>query len=79
MFYNSNQSYLFFRVNSRELRRIIDDAIDSSDVKPSTVRFFRGAMFNMVSQQRYIRVKYIISCANGTTDLNNPIIQRNKS
>jgi len=37
------------KVNSRELRRIIDDAIDSSDVKPSTVRFFRGAMFNMIN------------------------------
>ena len=36
-------------MNSRELRRIVDEAIDNSEVKPSTVRFFRGAMFNMVS------------------------------
>lgn len=40
------------RVNSRELRRIVDEAIDNSDVKPGTVRFFRGAMFNMVSRNK---------------------------
>jgi len=37
------------KVNSRELRRVVDEAIDNSDVKPSTVRFFRGAMFNMIN------------------------------
>jgi len=36
------------KVNSRELRRVVDDAIESAEVKPNTVRFFRGAMFNMV-------------------------------
>ena len=40
---------IFSRVNSRELRRVIDAAIDDSEVKPNTIRFFRGAMFNMVS------------------------------
>jgi hypothetical protein len=36
-------------VNSRELRRVVDEAIDSAEVKPNMIRFFRGAMFNMVS------------------------------
>jgi len=36
------------KVNSRELRRVVDDAIDNAEVKPNTIRFFRGAMFNMV-------------------------------
>lgn len=39
-----------YRVNSRELRRVIDEAIDNAEVKPSIIRFFRGAMFNMVSK-----------------------------
>jgi hypothetical protein len=43
-------------VNSRELRRVVDEAIDNSDVKPSTVRFFRGAMFNMVSEKENIHI-----------------------
>lgn len=37
------------RVNSRELRRVVEDAMENSDVKPSTIRFFRGAMFNMIN------------------------------
>eukprot|EP00591_Stephanopyxis_turris_P001857 CAMPEP_0195519342 /NCGR_PEP_ID=MMETSP0794_2-20130614/14588_1 /TAXON_ID=515487 /ORGANISM="Stephanopyxis turris, Strain CCMP 815" /LENGTH=298 /DNA_ID=CAMNT_0040648473 /DNA_START=350 /DNA_END=1246 /DNA_ORIENTATION=+ len=37
------------RVNSRELRRVVEEAIDKADVKPSTIRFFRGAMFNMIN------------------------------
>ena len=37
------------RVNSRELRRVIEDAIDEAEVKPNTIRFFRGAMFNMIN------------------------------
>lgn len=37
------------RVNSREVRRVVEEIIEGSDVKPSTVRFFRGAMFNMIN------------------------------
>mmetsp|Transcript_13878 Transcript_13878/g.16860 ORF Transcript_13878/g.16860 Transcript_13878/m.16860 type:complete len:348 (+) Transcript_13878:134-1177(+) len=37
------------KVNSRELRRVVDDAIDNAEVKPNTIRFFRGAMFNMIN------------------------------
>jgi len=37
------------KVNSRELRRVIEDAIDNAEVKPSIIRFFRGAMFNMIN------------------------------
>lgn len=37
------------RVNSRELRRVVEDAMDNSQVKPSTIRFFRGTMFNMIN------------------------------
>jgi len=37
------------KVNSRELRRVVDEAIENADVKPNTVRFFRGAMFNMIN------------------------------
>lgn len=36
------------KVNSREVRRVVEEIIDESEVKPSTIRFFRGAMFNMV-------------------------------
>lgn len=35
-------------VNSRELRKVVEDVIEKADVKPNTIRFFRGAMFNMV-------------------------------
>ena len=44
-----NFSILLYRVNSRELRRVVDEAIDDAEVKPNIIRFFRGAMFNMVS------------------------------
>jgi len=37
------------RVNSREVRRVVEDAIDEADVRPSVIRFFRGAMFNMIN------------------------------
>ena len=36
------------RVNSREVRRVVEEIINESEVKPNTIRFFRGAMFNMV-------------------------------
>jgi hypothetical protein len=37
------------QVNSKELRKTVEDLMDEADVKPSTVRFFRGAMFNMIN------------------------------
>jgi hypothetical protein len=37
------------QVNSKELRKTIDELIEESDVKPETIRFFRGAMFNMIN------------------------------
>jgi hypothetical protein len=37
------------KVNSRELRRVVDEAIDNAEVKPNMIRFFRGAMFNMIN------------------------------
>ncbi|KAL9179416.1 hypothetical protein ACHAXT_008706 [Thalassiosira profunda] len=37
------------KVNSREVRRAVEEIIDESDVKPGTIRFFRGAMFNMIN------------------------------
>jgi len=37
------------KVNSREVRRVVEDIIEESEVKPSTIRFFRGAMFNMIN------------------------------
>lgn len=37
------------KVNSREVRRVIEDIINESEVKPDTIRFFRGAMFNMIN------------------------------
>lgn len=37
------------RVNSREVRRVVEEAAERSDVKPTVVRFFRGAMFNMLN------------------------------
>mmetsp|Transcript_16159 Transcript_16159/g.34142 ORF Transcript_16159/g.34142 Transcript_16159/m.34142 type:complete len:384 (+) Transcript_16159:23-1174(+) len=37
------------KVNSREVRRVVEEIIDESDVKPGTIRFFRGAMFNMIN------------------------------
>ncbi|KAL7511633.1 hypothetical protein ACHAXN_008623 [Cyclotella atomus] len=37
------------KVNSREVRKVVEEIIDESEVKPSTIRFFRGAMFNMIN------------------------------
>ncbi|KAL3826265.1 hypothetical protein ACHAXA_006293, partial [Cyclostephanos tholiformis] len=37
------------KVNSREVRRVVEEIINDSDVKPDTIRFFRGAMFNMIN------------------------------
>mmetsp|Transcript_27417 Transcript_27417/g.55294 ORF Transcript_27417/g.55294 Transcript_27417/m.55294 type:complete len:357 (+) Transcript_27417:89-1159(+) len=37
------------KVNSKELRRVVEEAIEEADVKPNIVRFFRGAMFNMIN------------------------------
>ena len=37
------------QVNSKELRKTVEELIDDADVKPSTIRFFRGAMFNMIN------------------------------
>lgn len=36
------------QVNSRELRKVVEQVMDDAEVKPTTIRFFRGAMFNMV-------------------------------
>jgi hypothetical protein len=36
------------QVNSKELRTAVEDLFELSDVKPSTIRYFRGAMFNMI-------------------------------
>jgi hypothetical protein len=36
------------QVNSKELRAAVEDLFELSDVKPSTIRYFRGAMFNMI-------------------------------
>lgn len=36
-------------VNSKTLRQTVEDVIDLAVVKPSTIRFFRGAMFNMIN------------------------------
>lgn len=36
------------QVNSKTLRQIVDDLIEEADTKPNTIRFFRGAMFNMI-------------------------------
>jgi len=41
--------FLTNRVNSRELRRVVEQAIEDAEVKPNTIRFFRGAMFNMIN------------------------------
>jgi len=36
-------------VNSRELRKLVEKIIEDAPVKPRVIRFFRNAMFNMVS------------------------------
>lgn len=37
------------QVNSKELRKTVEDLMEEMDVKPSMIRFFRGAMFNMIN------------------------------
>ena len=37
------------QVNSKEVRRVVEEVIEESDLKPQTIRFFRGAMFNMIN------------------------------
>lgn len=55
MITDSSGSFRFLKtlpsnqVNSKELRKTIEDLIEESDVKPNTIRFFRGAMFNMIN------------------------------
>lgn len=36
-------------VNSRNLRKVIEDVIEESPVRPKTIRFFRNQMFNMIN------------------------------
>ena len=36
------------QVNSKELRSTVEELLEQSDVKPNTIRYFRGAMFNMI-------------------------------
>jgi hypothetical protein len=47
------------KVNSREVRRVIEEIISESEVKPEIIRFFRGAMFNMV---RYYYIMKLMLC-----------------
>lgn len=55
MITDSSGSFRFLKtlpsnqVNSKELRKTIEDLIEESEVKPNTIRFFRGAMFNMIN------------------------------
>ena len=39
------------KVNSKEVRQTVEDLMEDSRIesKPSTIRFFRGAMFNMIN------------------------------
>lgn len=37
------------QVNSKELRNVVESIIDQVETKPDTIRFFRGAMFNMIN------------------------------
>lgn len=36
-------------VNSRNLRKVIEDVVEMSPVRPRVIRFFRNQMFNMIS------------------------------
>jgi RNA-binding protein Tab2/Atab2 len=36
------------QVNSKTVRQVVDDLIEIAEVKPNVIRFFRGAMFNMI-------------------------------
>ena len=49
------------KVNSREVRRVVEEIIDNSEVKPSTIRFFRGAMFNMVCTRSRAKLSHFSS------------------
>jgi len=52
---DSNGSFRYLKklpsnqVNSKTLRGAVDDLVERSEVKPNVVRFFRGAMFNMIN------------------------------
>jgi hypothetical protein len=37
------------QVNSKTLRTIVENLMDEADTKPTMIRFFRGAMFNMMN------------------------------
>lgn len=37
------------QVNSKTLRQVVDDLMEEMEVKPNTIRFFRGSMFNMIN------------------------------
>lgn len=37
------------QVNSKTLRQVVDDLMEEADTKPNIIRFFRGAMFNMIN------------------------------
>ena len=36
------------QVNSKELRATVEELVEKIDLKPNTIRYFRGAMFNMI-------------------------------
>ena len=36
------------QVNSKTVRQVVDNFMDTMSIKPNTIRFFRGAMFNMI-------------------------------
>lgn len=36
-------------VNSRNLRRVVEEVVEAAPVRPRVIRFFRGQMFNMIS------------------------------
>jgi len=52
---DSNGSFRYLKtlpsnfVNSRTLRKIVEDVIDESPVRPKVIRFFRSQMFNMIT------------------------------
>jgi RNA-binding protein Tab2/Atab2 len=37
------------QVNSKTVRQVVDDLMETVEVKPNIIRFFRGAMFNMIN------------------------------
>lgn len=37
------------QVNSKTVRQVVEDLMERTSVKPNTIRFFRGAMFNMIN------------------------------